>query len=94
MLGFGLCIKAPSWGWWGACLMITEEHLKHWIKESRYYLGGIASEIDKKKLDGLSGMAIEKADGTKVFVSFDYIREKIIMIEGQLRCIEDDVLRD
>jgi len=74
--------------------MITEEHLEHWIKEIRYYLNGIGSEIDINKLSGVGGIPLEKPDGKKVFVSFDYIREKIKMIEGQLRCIEDDVRRD
>ena len=74
--------------------MITEEHLEHWLKEIRYYLNGIASEIDLKKLSGMHGIPVELPDGKKVFVSFEYIREKCKMIEGHIRCIEDDVRRD
>jgi len=73
--------------------LITQEHLEHIIKEIRYHLGGINSEIDDGKLGGINGIPIE-TPLAKVFVSFEYIREKANTIEGHLKWIEGDMKND
>lgn len=71
--------------------MITQEHLEHWIKQTQIRLDAMYSEIvqEKVKTDtvnvGVNGENI---------VSFEYLREKIGMIRGFMRCIEDDIKND
>ena len=71
--------------------MITQEHLEHWIEQTRIRLDAMKSEIaeDKVKTNTVNvGVTGEK------IVSFEYLREKIGMIEGFMRCIEDDIKID
>ena len=53
--------------------MIKEEHLNHWIKEIRWQLGGIKSELAHTKEQGV----LLKDGG---FVSFEYLDEKATTI--------------
>ncbi len=76
--------------------MITEEHLRHWIKELNYQLTGILNEVAESKLKGKKGIEIKvspKID-EDVYVSFEYILEKATTIQGTIRCIEDDITND
>ncbi len=68
--------------------MITEEHLKHWIKEIDYALTGLQNEIhpDKTKIGG-----VKVGDA---YVSFSYLQEKSGMIHKLLRMIESDIKTD
>lgn len=76
--------------------MITEPHLKHWASEIAYALNGIHNEINEEKLKGKTGirLAIGPDTGDDVFVSFEYLQEKVKTIKGLLRCIEDDIKND
>ena len=53
--------------------MITEEHLKQWLKEIEYQVDGILSEVKSEKviMDG-----INVGNNGESFVSFGYLREK------------------
>jgi len=82
--------------------MITEEHLEHWIKETRRRLDAMKSEINENKLtpetpinsEPVAGVDVQLGTGKSVHVSFEYLREKIFFIEGFMRCIEDDIKND
>ena len=82
--------------------MITDEHLEHWIKQTRIRLDAMKSEISEKKLTPYfpldakprDGVQIDLSTGQSVHVSFEYLREKIMLIEGFMKCIEDDVEND
>lgn len=71
--------------------MITQEHLEHWIEQTRIRLAAMRSEIDPDKVK--TETVNVGVTGEKV-VSFDYLREKITFIEGFMRCIEDDIKND
>jgi len=73
--------------------MITEEHLNHWISEIRWSLNGIEKEIGEAKLKDKKGIKISVSPNINedVFVSFEYLQEKATIIQGTLRCIEDDM---
>jgi hypothetical protein len=68
--------------------MITQEHLEHWLKEARYQLQGILNEVAVSKV-GKGGIKV--GDN---YVSFDYILEKAMAVEGNLKMIEEDVRLD
>ncbi len=68
--------------------MITEEHLKHWIKEIEWFIGGLQKEISSSKV-AVGGIS---DDGN--CVSFEYLREKIDGIQKILGCIEYDMKDD
>jgi hypothetical protein len=69
--------------------MITQEHLEHWMKEIRYQLQGILNEVAENKV-GKGGIM----SGNGKYVSFDYLLEKALKIEGNLKMIEDDIKHD
>lgn len=69
--------------------MITQEHLEHWIEQTRVRLDAMDSEIAKDKVGEDNVLT-----STGKNVSFEYLREKITMIRGFMRCIEDDILHD
>lgn len=71
--------------------MITQVHLEHWIEQTRIRLDAMYSEIvlEKVKTDTVN----VGVNGEKV-VSFEYLREKIGLIRGFMRCIEDDIKND
>jgi len=71
--------------------LITKEHLEHWLKEIRYQLNGIITEIDPKKVV-LKGINVGSSG--EAFVSFEYLQEKAHTIQGTIRCIEDDIQHD
>ena len=71
--------------------MITQEHLEHWIKEINWQLNGILNEIAEEKVQ-MKGINVGKT-GEK-YVSFEYLLEKAKTIQGTIRCIEDDIMRD
>ena len=69
--------------------MITEEHLEHWIKEIRYQLNGALNELGRS--EGVSkGIALND----KLYISFEYLIEKINTATRLLHSIEDDVKND
>ncbi len=71
--------------------MISQEHLEHWLKEIRYQLNGIVTEIDPKKVI-LTGVNVGSDGGA--FVSFEYLNEKSKTIQGVLKNIEYDMKHD
>ena len=71
--------------------MITEEHLAHWVEQTRIRLDAMATELDPKKVV-MEGINVGSSG--EAWVSFMYLREKIELIRGFMRCIEDDVARD
>ena len=71
--------------------MITEEHLKHWIKEISWQLNGILSELNEDKVV-LKGINVGK--NGEAWVSFEYLMEKAEIIQGTLRCIIWDMEHD
>lgn len=69
--------------------MITEEHLLHWIEKTRVRLDAMNTELAENKLECI-GTTVSNGN----FVSFEYLREKIGLIRGFMRCIEDDIKHD
>lgn len=59
-------------------MLITEEHLNHWISEFKWQLGGLSNETHPGKNH----------------YSPEYIREKTMTLLGIVRCIEDDMRTD
>jgi hypothetical protein len=76
--------------------MITEEHLNHWMNEIAYALEGMKKEVSPTKLKGKTGVsiAVSPNQNEDVFVSFEYLQEKITTINSLLKCIEDDIAND
>lgn len=69
--------------------MITQEHLEHWIKEIRYQLKGALNELGRS--EGVSkGIALND----KLYISFEYLLEKVNTANRTLNCIEDDMEND
>ena len=70
--------------------MITEEHLKHWLREIQYQLTGIRNEVSKDKVGEVKGVEVPQQG----FVSFEYLQEKAETIRRTIGCIEDDIKND
>jgi predicted DNA-binding ribbon-helix-helix protein len=69
--------------------MITEEHLKHWLKEIDWQLTGLRKEL--ARADGIiTGVQITD----KLFFSFSYANEKSGTIEHLIKMIRDDMKND
>ena len=69
--------------------MITEEHLKHWLREIQYQLTGITQEIAESKIGKTKNVLVNDQN-----VSFEYLREKATTIRGTIQCIEEDIKND
>ena len=69
--------------------MITEEYLMQQNEKKRVRLDAMNTEIAENKLE-CSGTTVSNGN----FVSFEYLREKIGLIRGFMRCIEDDIKHD
>ena len=72
-------------------MMVTKEHLKHWLGEIYYQLNGILKEVDKEKVV-IDGINVGKSG--EAWVSFEYLREKAETIRGVMNCIEWDIEHD
>jgi len=71
--------------------LITQEHLEHWLKEIIYQLNGITGEINAEKVQ----MTIINVGKTgESVVSFEYLREKALIIQGLLANINYDIEND
>jgi len=76
-------------------LLITEEHLKHWLQEMKYQLISIEKEINEHKLGDVKGVSLSVASPpSNVFVSFEYLREKAFTLAHLVKSIEDDMRND
>jgi hypothetical protein len=66
------------------------------MTEINYALTGMAKEVHPDKLKGKNGVsiAVSPNQNEDVFVSFEYLQEKITTISSLLKCIEDDIQND
>ncbi len=73
--------------------MISEPHLNHWLEEIEYAHTGIVKEVNKPAMRGMTSTRIVTAHESDV-LSFEYMREKLEVIQRLVQCIREDMIRD
>ncbi len=74
--------------------MISEAHLKNWLNEMKYQLISIEKEITVAKLKHITEIKIDVGISPireDVYVSFEYLREKALILAHLVKNIEIDM---
>ena len=69
--------------------MITQEHLEHWVREIEYQLKGAINEVSKENIIEIQGTALKG-----IYISFEYLREKLETSKRLLQNIRWDMEHD